>query len=158
MFLALVSSHFNHVWLFGTLWTVGNQAHLSIGFSRQSYGVGHHLLLQGIFRTQGSKPGLLHYRHSLPSEPPGKPILLLAKTEMGFPDGSDCYGVRLRCGRPGFSPWVGKIPWRRVWKSTLVLLPGESQGQRSLAGDSPWGCRVGQQDLNSFVFSPLEYF
>jgi len=24
-----------------------------------------------------------------------------------------------------------------------LLLPGESHGQRSLAGYSPWGCRVG---------------
>ena len=23
-------------------------------------------------------------------------------------------------------PWVGKIPWRRAWQPTLVLLPGES--------------------------------
>jgi len=23
----------------------------------------------------------------------------------------------------------------------LVLLPGKSHGQRSLAGESPWGCR-----------------
>ena len=21
----------------------------------------------------------------------------------------------LQCGRPGFKPWVGKIPWRRTW-------------------------------------------
>ena len=21
--------------------------------------------------------------------------------------------IRLQCGRPGFNPWVGKIPWRR---------------------------------------------
>ena len=38
----------------------------------------------------------------------------------------------------GFDPWVGEIPWRRGWKLTLVFLPGESQGQRSLAGYSPW--------------------
>ena len=45
-------------------------------------------------------------------------------------------------GRPkrlGFIPWVGKIPRRRAWQSTPVFLPGESQGQRSLAGYSPWG-------------------
>ena len=30
-------------------------------------------------------------------------------------------------------PWVGKIPWRRAWQPTLVFLPGESHGQRSLA-------------------------
>ena len=31
-------------------------------------------------------------------------------------------------------PWVGKIPWRRAWQPTLVSLPGDSHGQRSLAG------------------------
>ena len=36
--------------------------------------------------------------------------------------------------RPGFDPWVGKIPWRRKWKPTPVFLPGESLGQRSLEG------------------------
>ena len=33
----------------------------------------------------------------------------------------------------------GKIPWRRKWKPTPVFLPGESHGQRSLAGYSPQG-------------------
>ena len=32
----------------------------------------------------------------------------------------------LQCGRPGFDPWVGKIPWRRAWQPTPVFLPGES--------------------------------
>ena len=41
--------------------------------------------------------------------------------------------------RPGLNPWVGKIPWRRAWQPTPVFLPGESHGQRSLAGCSPWG-------------------
>ena len=39
-------------------------------------------------------------------------------------------------------PWVGKIPWRRKMATHSVFLPGESHGQRSLAGYSPWGCRV----------------
>ena len=34
--------------------------------------VGCHFLLQRIFPTQGSNPGLPHCRNSLPSEPPGK--------------------------------------------------------------------------------------
>ena len=34
-----------------------------------------------------------------------------------------------------------KIPWRRKWQPTLVFLPGEFQGRRSLVGYSPWGCR-----------------
>ena len=29
------------------------------------------------------------------------------------------------CGRSGFDPWVGKIPWRRAWQPTSVFLPGE---------------------------------
>ena len=32
-----------------------------------------------------------------------------------------------------------EIPWRRKWQPTPVFLPGESHGQRSLAGYSPWG-------------------
>ena len=28
--------------------------------------------------------------------------------------------------RPGFDPWVGKIPWRKKWQPTPVFLPGES--------------------------------
>ena len=39
--------------------------------------------------------------------------------------------------RPGFNPWVGKIPWRREWLPTPVFLPGEFHGQRSLMGYSP---------------------
>ena len=38
-----------------------------------------------------------------------------------------------------FSPWVGKIPWRRSWLPTPVFLPEESQGRGSLVGFSPWG-------------------
>ena len=44
--------------------------------------------------------------------------------------------------RRGFDPWVGKIPWSRKWQPTPVFLPGNLYGQRSLAGYSPWGCRV----------------
>ena len=45
---------------FATLWTVAYQGPLSMGFSRQEYGVGCHCLLQGIFPTQGLNPGLPH--------------------------------------------------------------------------------------------------
>ena len=34
-----------------------------------------------------------------------------------------------------------EAPWRRAWQPTLAFLPGESHGQRSLAGYSPWGCQ-----------------
>ena len=31
------------------------------------------------------------------------------------------------------------LPWRRQWNPTSVLLPGKSNGWRSLVGCSPWG-------------------
>ena len=31
--------------------------------------------------------------------------------------------------------------WRRKWQPTPVFLPGESHGQRSVAGHGPWGRR-----------------
>ena len=33
-----------------------------------------------------------------------------------------------------FDTWIGKMPWKRKWQPTPVFLPGESHGQRSLAG------------------------
>ena len=44
-----------------------------------------------------------------------------------------------QCRRHEFNPWVGKTPWKREWLPTPVFLPGESHGQRSLMGYSPWG-------------------
>ena len=38
----------------------------------------------------------------------------------------------------GSIPGVGKIPGRRAWQPTPVLLPGESHGQGSLVSYSPW--------------------
>ena len=40
-----------------------------------------------------------------------------------------------------FDAWGGKISWRRAWQPTPIFLPGESHGQRSLVGYSPWGLR-----------------
>ena len=41
--------------------------------------------------------------------------------------------------------WVRSLGWeysqRRAWQPTPVFLPGESHGQRNLAGYSPWGCK-----------------
>ena len=49
------------------------------------------------------------------------------------------YRIQLQCGRPGFDPCIGKIPWRREWQPTPVFLLGKSHGQRSLVGYNPWG-------------------
>ena len=60
---------------------------------------------------------------------------------MGFPGGSDCKRICLQCRRPELEPWVRKIPWRKAWLPTLVFLPGEFHGQRSLVGYSLWGLK-----------------
>ena len=79
LWCACVLSKFSRVWLCVTQWTVACQAPLSMGFSRQEYGVGCHTLLQGIFPSQGSNLHLLRLLHwqagSLPLAPPGKPTI-----------------------------------------------------------------------------------
>ena len=67
----------------------------------------------------------------------------IAKSRCGLPGGTKV-GKELTCQcrrhkRCGLGP--GKIPWRRAWQPPPVFLPGESHGQRSLAGYSPWGCK-----------------
>ena len=65
--------------------------------------------------------------------------MLVDMRVMGFPGGAGSKGFTCHCKRHGFDSWVRKIPWRRKWLPTSVFLPGESHGQRSLAGYSPWG-------------------
>jgi len=48
--------------------------------------------------------------------------------------------------RRGFNPWVRKIPWKRAWQPTPVLLPRKSHGWRSLVGYSPWGSQRVRHD------------
>ena len=38
-------------------------------------------------------------------------------------------------------PCIRKIPWRETWQPTPVFLPGESHGQKSVAGYDPLGCK-----------------
>ena len=58
---------------------------------------------------------------------------------MGFPRGTSGKEPANQCRRRKkyrFDPWVRKIPWRRAWQPTPVFLPGESYGQKSMAGCS----------------------
>ena len=56
-----------------------------------------------------------------------------------IPGGSDSKESACSVGDPGSVSGLGRFPWRREWQPTPVFLPGESRGQRSLAGYSPWG-------------------
>ena len=61
--------------------------------------------------------------------------------------------ICLRSRRPGFHPWVRKIPWKREWLPTLVFLPGEFDGQRFLEGHSAWGHK--ESDMSErLTFTP----
>ena len=58
--------------------------------------------------------------------------------DRSFPGGSDGKVSACNAGDPGSIPGLGKIPWRRKWQPTQVLLPGKFHGWRSLVGYSPW--------------------
>ena len=70
---------------------------------------------------------------------------MLVVTVWGFPGGSDGKVSACSVGDlgliPGSDPWVRKIPWRRKWPPTPVLLPRIFHGWRSLVGYSTWGCK-----------------
>ena len=78
-------------------------------------------------------------------------VLLLPPRDLGLPrwlggKESSCQCRRHRSCE--FSPWVRNIVWRRKWQPTVVFLPGESHGQRSLAGYSPRGCKELDRGFN----------
>ena len=50
----------------------------------------------------------------------------------------------------------GKMPWRKEWQLTPVFLSGKFQGQRSLAGYSPWGGK--ESDMTKHDDRVRKYF
>ena len=52
----------------------------------------------------------------------------------GFPGDSEGKETACNVGDPGSTPELGGFLWRREWLPTIVFLPGEFHGQRSLAG------------------------
>ena len=54
--------------------------------------------------------------------------------ETGLPLWLSWYRLCLQCGRPGFDPWVRKIPWRRERPPTPVFWPREFHGLYSPRG------------------------
>ena len=77
LFVAVVTcmlSHFSHVQLFTTPWTVARQAPLSMGFSRQDYWSGLPCPPQGCLSNPRIQPESLMFLHwqagSLPLAPP----------------------------------------------------------------------------------------
>ena len=111
-------------------------------FLGKSTGVGCHFLLQGIFPTQGSNPGLLHCRqmvYRLSHLGPYSPVeIVMSYMFVRAPRLCSCNESACQFGRYRLDPWVRKIPWRRKWQPTPVFLPEKFYVQRSLVGYSLW--------------------
>ena len=117
----------SRVRLFATPWTVAHQASPSIGFSRQEYWSGLPVPSPGDLPDPGIEPRSPALRaEALTSEPAELTLMTSKESACNTGDTRDAGSI------PG-----RKIPWRRAWQPTPVFSPGESQGQRSLAGYSP---------------------
>ena len=57
---------------------------------------------------------------------------------LDFPGGSDDKESSCNMGDLGSIPGSGRAPLRKEWQPILLFFPGESHGQRSLVGYSPW--------------------
>ena len=78
------------------------------------------------------------------------PNIIIHLDFLGGSDGkASVYNVR----DLGSIPWVGKIPWRRKWQPTPVLLPWKSHGQRSLVQATIHGVAKSQARLSNFTFT-----
>ena len=64
-------------------------------------------------------------------------IYILLHQGSSFPGDLAVKKPHLQCRRCRFDPWSGRSPGRG--HGNPVFLPGESHGQKSLAGYSPWG-------------------
>ena len=128
-----VFSCFSRVQLFETPWTVGHQAPLPMGFSRQEYWTGlpcpspftslHIPSPQKIIVPPGGDP---QYKETYLK---GPKVSLVAQMVKNLPVVQETWVLSL--GQ------VGKIPWRRTWQPTPVFLPEGFHEQRSLVGYSP---------------------
>ena len=78
---------------------------------------------------------------------------------LDFPGGSD--GKESTCNQETWvNPWLVKTLWRGPWQPTLVFLPGESHGQRSLEGYNPGAHKESDmtEQLTLFTFWVLGMF
>ena len=115
---------------FALVTLLSNKLLLSYVFIRASHGFPHSSVGKESTCNAGD-PGLIPGSGRFAGEGIGYPLQyswasLVAQLVKSSP----------QCGRPGFDPWVGKIPWRREWLPTPVFWPGEFHGLYS-----PWGLK-----------------
>ena len=71
--------------------------------------------------------------------------------KMGLPWWLRCWRILLQCKRPGFDPWVGKIPWRRNGNS-LQYFCLENSMDRGMVGYGPWSHKRVRHDWETITF------
>ena len=72
----------------------------------------------------------------------------------GFPGGASGKESACQCRRHkrcGFNLRARKIPWNRKWQPVQGFLPGKFNGQRSLVGYNPWGCKESDMTENTHL-------
>ena len=67
----------------------------------------------------------------------------------GFPGGAVIKNLSVNAGDTGSIPGLGRSPGGEM-QSAPVFLPGESHGQRSLAGYRTWDCKTMQLSMNAY--------
>ena len=83
--------------------------------------------------------------------------LSISITLKGFPGVASGKEPTCQCRRiKGLIPGQDDL-WRMAQQHTQVFLPGESCGQKSLAGYSPWGHKNVRHDWSILAHMPMEH-
>ena len=114
-------------------------------FPGKNPGVGCHFLLQVIFLTQGSNPGLLHCKQT-PYQLSHEGTIKFSKEQVEGLNEAQFLPIKKLLERGTASEASQRLKclnWApigtRQWHPTPGFLPGKSHGRRSLVGCSPWG-------------------
>ena len=121
----------SRVWLFATHWAVAYEAPPPWDFPGKSAGMGCHFLLQGIFPTQGSNPGLPYCRQMLYClSHPGSP-----ETGGGWAEFSRVDKYQSSSGLSRQTMILFKVKWRELPGSPEVKTsPSSAEGAGSVPG------------------------
>ena len=148
----------SRVRLLVTPWTAAHQAPPSMGFSRQEYCSGVPLpspkYRYAAAKSLQSCPTLCD---PIDGSPPGSvvPGILQARTlewvAIAFSPGG-ASGRQPACQCRKRETWVQSVAWENPMQEGMrthsCILPGKSQGERSLMDYSPWAYRVGHNRSN----------
>ena len=121
----------SRVWLFATHWAVAYEAPPPWDFPGKSAGMGCHFLLQGIFPTQGSNPGLPYCRQMLYClSHPGSP-----ETGGGWAEFSRVDKYQSSSGLSRQTMILFKVKWRELPGGPEVKTsPSSAEGAGSVPG------------------------